>query len=358
MGAGSARVARLMEQDIHRRGLSSGEPYLTAAEAGRVFGVHPRMASRAMKRLAERRLLLRKQGVGTFVGPAFDASAPLRLRVAHVLVSSERYHADLPVGDLTAGLLEELAGYDMQLNILPPTEAVSHVRRLIDKASSEGWMSGLVLLGCSRDIQELAVEKHAPAVVFGGVFATTRSLSSVDVDQRETGRLMARYVVERGHRRIGLVTHDTWLPGDNELLDGVNEVLHEAGLNQGSLVVRSLPVDAAVAVPEVRHLLSEPEPPRALICRGRFFGRIAQQAARSLGPELAEGFTLIADAVPVGPPDDVAWPHVSCKYDFRAQAGVVGRLLRQRIEDESAAPQQRVLPVRLIEPSESRHQKA
>ena len=90
-------------------------------------------------------------------------------------------------------------------------------------------MAGLVLLGCPREVQEAALDIGAPAVVFGGVFATTRSLPSVDVDQHEAGRLMARYVVERGHHRIGLITRDTWLPGDNRLLDGVNEVLSEAG---------------------------------------------------------------------------------------------------------------------------------
>ena len=124
-------------------------------------------------------------------------------------------------------------------------------------------MSGLVLLGCPREIQEAVAEQQAPAVVFGSVFATARSLSSADADPLESGRLMARCVVGRGHARIALLTRDVWLPGDNLLLDGINEALAKARLEEGALVIRSLPVDADLAATEVRDLLGQKRPPKA-----------------------------------------------------------------------------------------------
>jgi LacI family transcriptional regulator len=337
-----------MEEDMRRRGLRAGDVYLTAREAARVFGVHPRMASRAMRRLAERQVLVRKQGVGTFIGPALDAGEALALRVIHVLISPDRYHAALPVGELTAGLLDSLQGHDLQLNILPGVNAAAHVRRLVKKAANEGWLTGLVLLGCSREVQEATLESAAPAVVFGGVFATTQRLPSVDMDQREAGRLMARYVVQRGHRRAAFLTRDTWLPGDNQLLDGVNDVLSDAGLNQGALVMRSLPVDADAVTVEVEHLLAEHNPPTALICRGRFFGRAAFHAAHKRPHR--NGLDVIGDTEPTGPQDEVPWAHVNCEMDYREQAAEVGRALRDRLEADAPEPSHTVLPVRLIAP--------
>ena len=62
------RLASLIEQDLRRRGLAAGDPYLTASEAGDDFGVDPFTATRAMSLLAKRGVLVRKRGVGTFVG--------------------------------------------------------------------------------------------------------------------------------------------------------------------------------------------------------------------------------------------------------------------------------------------------
>jgi len=347
------RVGRLIERDIRRRGLSVGQQYLTAHEAASAFGVSAPMASRAMKSLADRDVLVRKRGAGTYVGPEADSGVQLQLHCVHVVVSPRRLRTGLPLGQLTEGLLESLPGHDVQINILPEQDAVSHLRQMVRKASQIGWLSGLVLVGCSREIQELVVELKVPAVVFGGVFATTRSLPSIDVDQHASGRLMARFAVSHGRRRIGLVMRDMWLPGDNQLLDGVNEALAEADLNHGALVIRSLPVDRQLAHAELRDLLGRANRPTALICRTRFFSEAAHAAAEAMGLRVGEDLTVISDAESPQSAADLPWQNVCPELDYKAQAALVGQLLREYIDGHPEGPQHKVIPVRLTEPAEA-----
>ena len=348
-----SRVGGLIERDIRRKGLSVGQQYLTAQEAASAFGVSAPLAGRAMKALADRDVLVRRPGAGTFVGPQANPAPQLRLRCVHVVISPPRLRTSLEVGQLTEGLMSALPGYNVQINVLPDEGALAHLRQMLQKASEIGWLSGLVLVGCGREIQELILEMKVPAVVFGGVFATTRRLPSADLDQHASGRLMATLAVDRGHRRIGLVMRDMWLPGDNQLLDGINEVLAEAGLNHGALIVRSLPVDREQAAAELRELLGRPNRPTALICRGRFFGEAAQAAAKAMGLRVGEDLTLVSDAESLQSAADLPWPKVCPELDYKAQAAIVGQLLREYIEGHPEVPQHKVIPVRLAEPAES-----
>ena len=347
-----SRVGGLIERDIRHKGLAVGQPYLTAQEAASAFGVSAPLAGRAMRALADRDVLVRRPGAGTFVGPLANAAPQLRLRCVHVVISPARLRSSLEVGQLTEGLMSALPGYNVQINVLPDDGALAHLRQMVEKASEIGWLSGLVLVGCGREIQELVLELQVPAVVFGGVFATTRRLPSADVDQHASGRLMATLAMERGHCRMGLVMRDRWLPGDNQLLDGINEVLAEAGLNHGSMIVRSLPVDRELAVAELRELLGGANRPTVLICRGRFFGEAAHSAAQAMGLRVGEDLMLVSDAESIRSAADLPWPKVCPELDYKAQAAIVGQLLREYIEGHPDRPQHKVIPVRLAEPAE------
>ena len=346
-----ARVGGLIERDIRRRGLSTGQQYLTAGEAGKVFGVSTPLASRAMAHLAERDVLIRKRGVGTFVGPEAAQGPTLNLRLVHVLTTPERLRTGLLVGELIEGVLEAVDGYDVQINVLRRENRVAYVRSLLEKASGEGWLSGMVLVGCSREIQELALETCKPTAVFGGVFGTTRLLPSADVDQHGTGRLMARYAADRGHRRMCLVMRDTWLPGDHRTLDGINEVLAEAGLPPGTLTVRNFPVDAEVAEAEIRHLLTSSRRPTALLCRSRFFAQVASDVAASIGLTVPDDLLLISDVDSLKSADEIRWPKVCPELSFKDQAAVVGRLLHTTIERPDERARHETIPVQLVEPN-------
>ncbi len=332
------RVAGLMVADIRRRGLSAGDRYLTAQEAGTFFAVSPQLASRAMRRLASRDILLRKAGSGTFVGSGAKVAPAEQLRCIHILASTERLRRGLPAGDLTQGLLDTMAGYDVQVNLLSQGQPVGHTRHLLTRLSSAGLVSGLVLVGCSREVQELVCELGIPAVVFGGVFPSTQALASVDADWRSVGRMLAGYVLDRGRRRIVFVTGDTWLPGDNQLLDGLSETLAERDVAHGALILRSLPTEDPLAGEEIRAVLAESDSrPTAVICR-YYFGPTACRVIESLGLRVGHDVVLITDGQGIDQAAGRPWPSICAKLDYRAQAALVGRMLGQIVDGRPPQP--------------------
>ena len=144
------RLASLIEQDLRRRGLASGDPYLTATEAGDDFGVDPFTATRAMSLLAKRGILIRKRGVGTFVGQCEPRSSSSALRCIHILKGPARDDArwSFPVGELVEGLHESLPGYQVQSDILSPQSFADFVRQIIERRTADGSLAGMILMGC------------------------------------------------------------------------------------------------------------------------------------------------------------------------------------------------------------------
>lgn len=55
-------------------------------------------------------------------------------------------------------------------------------------------------------------------------------VDSVTTDRLEVGRLAIRYLLERGHRRIGIVDHTGDAPSHVEIREGADEVLRQYGL--------------------------------------------------------------------------------------------------------------------------------
>lgn len=344
-----ARVAGLILDDIRRRGLSSGDRYLTAHEAGEFFGVSAPLASRTMRRLASKNILVRKAGSGTFIGPGIEADQPEQLRCVHVLASMERLRRGLSVKELTQGLLDAIAGYDLQINVLPLGQPLGHTRQLLGRLSSAGLLSGLVLVSCSREVQELVCELHIPAVVFGGVFPSTESLGSVDADWRSVGRMMAEHALDRGRRRIAFITGDYWLPGDNQLLDGLNEAIAAQGLPHGTLVLRSLPTAESLAEEEIRRVLAEGQSrPTAVICRS-YFGPTVYRVIASLSLRVPEDVVLISDGQGTDQTAKLNWPSICPELNYQAQAAVVGRMLREVIDGRTPDPLHVQIPPVLCE---------
>ena len=83
------RLAERVERDIHTKGLSYGDRYLTAAEAAREFGVSTATANRAMKLLAAREVLSRERSRGTFIGPAVTQAKITQIRTIVVLFRAD-----------------------------------------------------------------------------------------------------------------------------------------------------------------------------------------------------------------------------------------------------------------------------
>ncbi len=344
-----ARAGKLILQDIARRGLSPGQPYLTAQEAARQFGLTPQMVSRAMKSLAERGLLVRKAGVGTFVGPGFRVSPSPGLSCVHVVLGPDLMKGGFPTGELVDGLVASLKGLDLRLDFLPQEKPASRMGEVLVRGKQSEDLGGLVLVGCPREVQERVLMEGLPAVVFGSVYATTWGLPSLDADLFRAGEIMVDHLARKGHEKIALFLHDRWLPGHHKLLEGIHQGLSRHGLPPSALLVRSLPVDSRLVALEARALLEGPGAPRAVMGHGSFFSFSVRDAARSLGLEIGKDLDLVSDTRRRRPSPVFPWPYVCPILDLPTQAGKVGEILRERMAGPTGEVRHEVIPVELVE---------
>ncbi|HVJ66722.1 MAG TPA: GntR family transcriptional regulator [Caulifigura sp.] len=339
-------LADEIAKDIRDQRLAPDTPYLTAEQVARQFGVHPRMAHRAMNLLASQDLLVRRRGTGTVIGPAIAAPTA---GVIHVLVGSLRYERELSRSLLPGVMIftigQELPGTSVQFNILPDVGSAQDAEAALAVSVRSESLRGAVLLGCGRAVQEYVQTLGIPAAVFGGTFATTSSLLSIDGDQAELGRLLATHLVDHGHRRIGVLMHETWLPGDNRYFDAINDVVAAAG---GTCVVRSLPLDGDALSAEASQLLDDPAPVTAVICRTQRRLEMFCEAVRALPRNLAtRPLEMVFDDTEFRGTIDCAY---ACLADaMPSQVEIVARRLAEATR--SGQRDSVVLPVRLVAPA-------
>ena len=349
------KLAEMLRNDIHRRALQVGDLYITAAETSQMLEVSQVMANRAMNVLAGRRLLVRHRRRGTFVGPAFQPrTPPPKLRVIHIfkgLMKDEKQWNSV-IGNCLQGLHAVLPGYQVQSNILPRHSPAEMVREIFKQHMPKGSLSGIVLLSCPREVQEMVqemVREHRlPAVSFGTVYPNITEIPSVDQDQFESGRLQAQYLLDRGHRRIMLLMRDNWQPGDNRMVDGINQALADAGLSYGVLGTRSIPENVALIKTEINRLLCIDNSPTGLICRSQLFAETALEVTRSKSMRVPEDLDIIFNSNDSAISAVSGLPCTSAKQSSRKQLTLVAELLEKLIGEKRLANNRIILPVELV----------
>ena len=121
-------LSRRVMLDMRQRGLSPGERYLTTNEVSRMLGVRKAVANKALRKLAEQRVLIRRQRSGTFVGPAFDQPVTSRVQVVHVLLpNSNSITRCWAVGAFTRGFVSEFPDVNLQFSFVPEKNPVGYV---------------------------------------------------------------------------------------------------------------------------------------------------------------------------------------------------------------------------------------
>jgi DNA-binding LacI/PurR family transcriptional regulator len=345
-------LAKRLEEDIQTRGLRPGEPYLTSAQLGRQLGISKSMAYRAMKILAARRVLVSHPGRGTFVGPQAGSLAAGRLKSIHVLTTQDYFQTAerLSFGCL-AGLSATLPGYGIQFDFLPLCNTEAHVGQLLEQGLTEGTLAAVVLLGCTRSIQEQVLRRGLPALVLGTDYSSTRQLPSIDADQYEIGRLAAGYLLARGCRRIALLMREMWFPGDQLLFEGVGRALDEAGLGHEALILRNLAADAALLTSDLHRLLTAKNRPAGCLCRMPFFAQAVIRTARSAGLKIPADLEVICDSLQRHTAAQWGLPGICMKVEVEGQVALGGQMLKLLLNGQRPDPLHVVLPVELVEPN-------
>jgi DNA-binding LacI/PurR family transcriptional regulator len=285
-------VARL-EQDLRLSGLSPGDGYLTAEQVGMKFSVSPAMANRAMKVMAQRGLLVRHRSRGSFVGHAFTADPAGKAPAVVIVLLPESRASTFEYGVVMRALRNAYPGASVQFCELPEGAELQTAKAVV--AGQPG--AGVLAVDCPYPVQRWLCDSLARAVVVGSTFRDLGRLPSVNIDMRQAGRLLAQYMIGRGHRKLVLFTTQSWQPGDNLFHEGITDAMAAANLPDMALRVRALPADERTIQAEAQALIHLENPPTGFICWRVFFGRAVYQGiSESCPAEIAALATSVEEA--------------------------------------------------------------
>ena len=350
-----AMVAKRLEGDLRSRGLRSGDRYLTVADAALMLGVSNATAHRAMSLLVRKKLLVRQHGRGTFVGEGIGEHRPARVRTVYILMPEEQKDVtSVQLEDMVDALRSRVGGVNVQFSFIPATNSVEYVRELISSAQRMGQFAGAVPISCPRAVYKYLEEVGGPMVVLGSLYGDQRQLPSVDVDYRQIGHLLARYLVGKGHKRMALLLTGEGRPGDNAFFDGISDALTEADLPHNALTVRIYPHDFEAFRAQVRELLERPDRPTGIICGTDRLVGVVESVASNLELRLPRDVELVFQGQSTPAVERLPYVHAQPRVTFKQIAELVANMLRTLSDGKSLEQERVIVPVELREPEDAR----
>lgn len=347
----TSRVQRLtkeLEEDIRTRGLTTGDRYLTAAEAADVHGVSISTAHRALKLLADARMLMRRRNLGTFVDLRTGKDRKCALETILYIEPFETDYRDEDYSSWVKSLRKQFPRASVQFNCLPAENAIEYVSELIRTAKTAGNLLGVVVNSCPV-LYPLLGNSGVPTVVSGSLGRDDPQLASLDTDNHESGRLLTRYLAEQGHRRIAVFGHDNDRPGTHDLLDGVAEGITEAGLPANALMVRFFPNNHDAFRSAVKSELEVDTRPTAAITYGIQRARLITQAARELGLSETGDFEVVFCGEPTTGEEAKLYTRAVGKMSDSERLETVVKMLKDLTDGRGVRRSRIVSPVELVE---------
>jgi DNA-binding transcriptional regulator YhcF (GntR family) len=348
MPSKSAQVMLAIEQDIRARDLKPGDAYQSAREVARMLDVSPMTADRAMRKMADSGLLERRHGSGTFVGAGIDAK--YTARSFQVWVPSDFFNLySVVVERIVKFIHHEFPGDAIQQMFLPEEGQVAFCERMAATWDDLTRPRTLVLVACSKGVQQLMNEFPVPAVAIGSVHKDSCSIPWIDMDYRQAGHLLSEYMVRRGHERILVLMDRLWGPGDNEFLEGIEQGIKSVGNANVDTRVRSVKEEHGAIEQHLRRALRAGNPPTALLCSSKATAEFVVEVADGLGLNVPEDF--LVGTVRARTPE-----YPGCRYAYvrwavvRESGTVFCSMVRQINQGVTVDPENYLTPVELEEP--------
>jgi LacI family transcriptional regulator len=313
-GVSTATVSRALN------GKSTVDPELAARvlAAAEELGYQPNGPARNLRRQAAAVLALI---ISDVENPFFTAIARGVEDVAHtvgysVVLCNADENADKERRYVDVAIQERVAGV-----IVSPTSTATNIDPLINR--------GTPLVAVDRPLPD-------------------RPSDTVLVDTRLAAKEATDHLLAQGYDRVGCITGPAGVRTADDRLAGYRDALRAARVKGSPRLVRRTEFKAAGANKAAQELLSQPEPPEALLVANSAMaiGVLAALSERSLRPGTDVGVVAF---------DDVPWaelvdPPLTVVAQPAYEIGTVAaQLLLARISDNARAATTTTLAARLIE---------
>lgn len=237
-----------------------------------------------------------------------------------------------------------LAGTPYQLQIIPWNTATEDplpaIRRIV-----EGRLADGIFLDTTepRDARvRYLLEHHIPFVTFG----RTELVSDhpyVDADNEQAAFLATQYLIQRGHRRIALISPPLNYTYALQRRRGYWNALKQAGLSVDPALLCEGGQDASVARSLALQLAKMNNAPTGFVCANEVASLGVMAGLRDAGRTPGQDVELVSrDGAFIS---DYLFPPLPTLYlDIRTVAKTLCDFLLRRIQGEAAETLQRVLP--------------
>ncbi|MCJ7723603.1 MAG: LacI family transcriptional regulator [Anaerolineales bacterium] len=246
------------------------------------------------------------------------------------------------------GIAEALSTKKFEL-VIYTVDSAERLKSLLSSVPLTGNLDGLIILSLSvGDAEARRLVEHGPPTVL--IEFPHPSLSSVEIDDEMGGRMAAKYLLKKGHRRIAFLG-DTDLPEYSlhpvsQRLVGFRQCLQEAGIELPDAFVRLAPYSQEQTRQVAMELLSLPQPPTAIFAATDFQALGVLKAARHLKVQVPEKLAVVGF-------DDLDLAEYVDLTTIRQHLDESGRLaveiLLVHLESPSRPPQHVTIPLNIIE---------
>lgn len=342
------RLISLVEQDIQNRGLRPGDRYLTTQEVAGLLKVGTRMANDALRILAERGVVERRPKAGTRIGPEAVCNPISTYDVVHLLIRQNYFSANRRrMEGLLTGLTNELLGTSIQFSFMPAFNELATAKRLIQSMNAAKQKNAYLIAVKSPQLQDFFQRLKVPTVLLGTPFEGIDRLPWIDKDQRMLGKLIARRLIEQGHRRISLILPERRGHGDDLFTDAIMHEVLDANLGSKALLIRSVPSEIELAEIAVAQLVTAPDRPSALICGNPQIFEAAAVVCKNLGIRVSADVQLALRSPSTSEEDAIKGPCIQPRVDLdsKAEGRIIGRMLAELARGEYPAPDHHIIPV-------------
>jgi DNA-binding LacI/PurR family transcriptional regulator len=246
------------------------------------------------------------------------------------------------------GIAGELSKKNNEL-VIYTVDSVDRLQSYLTSLPLTGNLDGLVIMSLPVDnaYVDHLLKHDVPTVL---IEFPNSKLNSVEIDDVAGGRMVAEYLVAKGHRRIAFLG-DTDLPEYaihpvSQRLVGFRMGLQEAGIDLEDEFVRLAPYTMEQTRQAAIELLNTSNPPTAVFAATDFQALSVIQVAHQLGVKIPDELAVIGF-------DDLDMAEFANLTTVRQHLDESGRLaieiLLAHIEDDSRPIQHIKLPLTIIE---------
>lgn len=192
----------------------------------------------------------------------------------------------------------------------------------------------LLLVGHNRDpaIYQFLEAQQVPALVTWA-FDPTAPRPSIGFDNRGSMAKMAREVLRLGHRRLAMISaHLGTNDRASSRLDGIRDVMRDAGLDPQDLTVIETPYGIETGAEAFAQLMQSDAPPTAVLCGNDVLAVGALGRARDMGLDVPGDVSIVGfDDIELA---QVAFPKLTTVHvPHREMGGKAAQALISYLQD-------------------------